>query len=356
MIDQRSRRGLGARLALLCVLAVVAVVALSSVPSVARAATDGVTWSVTPATGGQPDARSWVELSLAPGESAREQAAVRNLSTQTVTFRIAAADGYFTDTGRFTMLPSTEKSVDAGTWISAPDSVTVEPGATGIVAFTVTVPDNATPGDHAAGIAASVMSTGTDADGSAVNVESRIGFRVMTRVSGVITASASLENVASDYVLSWNPFQPGLLSLTADVVNTGNVRLRIDGTAMAQGVTAPLQSGDDGEQELLPGERRRVTVALTDIWPVFVVGAELVVTPTAVAPDGVSIAASPVTGSVTVAALPLPQLITLLGAALVLLVLAVARVRARRRVARLVQKARNEGLREGAEAAAGPAT
>lgn len=321
--------------------------AVSAAPP-ATAAED-ITWAVSPATDGAPDDRSWIELDLAPGATADEEAAVRNLSDQTVTFRIDAADGYFTDKGRFSMLPSDKESVDAGTWISAPESVTVEPGGTGIVPFTVSVPDKAEPGDHAAGLAASLVSVGADADGASVGVESRIGFRVMTRVTGAVAPGVAMEAVRSEYRPSWNPFAPGSLILDAEIVNTGNVRLLIDGTAEAQGASAPIVAEDAARQELLPGDRRAVSIPLDGIWPLFIVGAELTVAPTVIAPDGAEpLSLAPVTSTTTIVAIPWSQLLVLLGVALILSAILVGRSRSRRRVAALVQQAKEEGLREGA--------
>lgn len=349
MVGHRPRRRSSLRLPTALAAALVAVVALIGACAPARAAAGDITWAVGPATDGAPDKRSWVELTLDPGQSVQEQAAVRNLSDQTVTFRVTAADGYFTDKGRFNMLPATRESVDAGTWITAQESVTVDPGGIGIVPFVVSVPDNATPGDHAAGIAASVVSAGADAGGSAVGVESRIGFRVMTRVTGEIAPSAMLESVTSDYRMSWNPFRPGSLSVRAHVVNTGNVRLLVDGSASAQGATVPLVPADGGPQELLPGDRRTVVVELDDIWPLFAVGADLSLAPTAVTLDGRPVDVPTTRVSTTVAALPIAQLAVAMGVLLLVFAVLVGRARARRRFARLLRQAKEEGLREGAE-------
>ncbi|MEK8107066.1 hypothetical protein NKG94_21505 [Micromonospora sp. M12] len=64
------------------------------------------------------------------------------------------------------------------------ERVTVGPNETRVVPFTITVPKGATPGDHPAGIAATVTSTG-----GTVSVESRVGFRVMVRVNGSARAA-----------------------------------------------------------------------------------------------------------------------------------------------------------------------
>lgn len=163
-----------------------------------------VTWMVRPSDGVGEDGRSWIELDLEPGESVEEHLLVRNLSPDAQTFRLTAADGYFTDTGRFNMLTSDRQSVDAGTWIALPDSVVVASGADVVVPFTVTVPADATPGDHAAGVAAGIRSGG----GDQVGIESRVGFRVMTRVAGSLAPSAGAA-VDGSYDGTWNPFEGG---------------------------------------------------------------------------------------------------------------------------------------------------
>jgi hypothetical protein len=151
---------------------------LGASPAAAAAAEDEpITWSVRPGDEEGQDGRAWVEWDADPGDGLTEHMVVTNHGAIEVEFQLSAADAYFTDTGRFNMLPSDAESVDAGTWIDLPESVVVPAGATEVVPFTITVPANATPGDHPAGVAASVMSDGA----GAIGVESRVGFRVMTR-------------------------------------------------------------------------------------------------------------------------------------------------------------------------------
>ena len=99
----------------------------------------------------------------------------------------------------------------------------VQAGQTQIVAFTITVPENATPGDHA-GIAATVQSVGPSADGNQVSIESRVGFPIMTRVTGELTLA--IEPGSVEYHLSWNPFEPGQITARYTIVNDGNVRIQ----------------------------------------------------------------------------------------------------------------------------------
>src|SRR5699024_6048565 len=97
-----------------------------------------LTWSVTPADESGPDGRTVVQRELDPGQTGQDYFAVTNLSDRDATFDLSAADGYYTRTGRFDMLPDTEESVDAGTWIDVQPEVTVPAGETVVVPYRLT--------------------------------------------------------------------------------------------------------------------------------------------------------------------------------------------------------------------------
>ncbi len=304
-----------------------------------------MTWSVSPSDETGPDGRAWVELALDPGQTITEHLAVRNLGDAPVTFALTAADGYFTPTGRFNMLPSDQPSTAAGRWISIKESVVVAAGAVAVVPFTVSVPADATPGDHAAGVAASITSQSTG-EGAKLGVESRVGFRVMTRVAGELTPHLDLA-AEGDYRVSWNPFAPGRVTVIAELANTGNVRLTAEaalrteaGAIPADGLTA------DQTLELLPGDRRRVEFSVPAVWPLGAISLPLRITATTVEPDGTSTALTPVENTVIVWAFPLPQLAV--GLALLLLVvgISIGRRRQRNHVERRITEAREAGRRE----------
>jgi hypothetical protein len=326
--------------ALTAAVAIVAALVASAAPVAASTAEDPVvSWSLAPATPDGPDGRSWVESKASPGETVTEHLAVRNLGETTTTFILTAADGYFTDTGRFSMLQAGETSVAAGTWVSVAPDVTVEPGATAVVPFTVTVPENATPGDHAAGIAASIVSSGTTSDGTRVGVESRVGFRVMTQVEGALAPALSVDDLSAAYSPSWNLFTPGEVAVRYTAENAGNTQLAVGETL--GGVTT-------ARGDLFPGETRAVAVDPAPAWPLGLVTMEVVVA--ASVPSDDDLAVAPVTRTVTFWAMPWLHLATLAGAALVVAALLLARRRSRATVERLVEEARAEGRREREEA------
>jgi hypothetical protein len=311
--------------------------------------TADITWSVRPASSTGPDGRSWAELTLDPGEEATDHLAVRNFSDTEVTFAISAADGLFTDTGRFDMLAPGEPSTAAGTWLTVPSSVTVAPSQTAIVPFVVRVPPDAEPGDHAAGVAVSIQSEVVDDSGTRLGLESRVGFRVMTRVTGSFEAAAEVSAVDPDYQLSWNPFNPGRARIAFAVTNTGNTRLLVRGDVSLAGVTTDFPGEAEPDQELLPGDSRTFSVAVDDVWPLFLVAGEVSVAPDVVTVDGTRVVATPIVESFGVIAIPWPQLAVLGGVLLVGVAVAGGRIRSRRRVDELLELAREEGRRDALE-------
>ncbi|MCP1412780.1 WxL protein peptidoglycan domain-containing protein [Paenarthrobacter sp. A20] len=347
-----GQAGLGhLRRAVLAMYLVASIVLASAAFAPAGFATTGgatespVTWAVTPADAAGPDGRSWVELELDPGASVDEHLAVRNLSDRDVTFALTAADGYFTPTGRFNMLPGDKQSVAAGTWISMDKTVTVAAGGTAVVPFTVTVPDNATPGDHAAGIAASIYSQG-GSDGTQLGVESRVGFRVMTRVKGEVRPALSMKATAS-YDMSWNPLEPGSADLTVDLENTGNVRLSVDPSTMVNDARWPAAGTEEARTlELLPGDRRTVSIHVPQVWPLGMMTLPVTVSQGVIAPDGATQSLDPVQESVTLWAIPWPQLAVLVALLLLFAGLFLGRKRRKKELVRLVEEAREAGRRE----------
>jgi hypothetical protein len=304
-----------------------------------------IRWSVTPADATGPDGRTAAEHTLDPGDAIDDYFAVRNVSDADVTFSLTAADGFYTRNGRFDILASGQESVGSGTWISLPDEVAVAAGQTVVVPYRIAVPDRAEPGDHAAGITASVLSIGSADDGTSVGVESRVGFRVLTRVTGDITPLAAITALEGSYDLSWNPFRPGDIRVSFDVVNEGNTRLLVRGDAAAGGGTTAFPVADDNPQELLPGDERPFTTVVDDVWPLFLVPTTVTVTAESATMDGEIADVAPVQAEVTVWAVPWPQLAVVAGLVLVMAAVAGGRIRSRRRLAALLAEAREEGRR-----------
>ena len=309
-------------------------------------AAPAITWSLSPAQPEDGPARHWLEVELAPGQTVREELVVKNHSEQPVTFAIQAADGYFTDTGRFNMLASDQPSAQSGTWIQVPEQIQVTAGGQEEIPVTITAPHNATPGDHAAGVAAVISDTSMTGSGASVGLESRVGVRVMTRVNGPVAPSLGLADATAGYTQSWNPFTPGSLDVDFTAHNTGNLQLETGWS-----VAAPLagEAGSERGLSLLPGDQSAITVRPATAWPLLLMPVDLQAT--GVDPSGEHRVSEQT--RIWVWALPLPQLAVLAGIGLCLWGLRRRKARHGRELERMLDEARQQGAHS-ARAAATP--
>lgn len=294
------------------VLAVLAA-ALLAVPALAEPALAGpvlatdageVTWSVQPSGPDGPDGRTALDYQVAPGTTISDHVAVTNFSAGPATFRVYAADATTDyDTGSFTLVGADQASTDTGAWTAVGSGpslcadtnddaeascaaglgvpVTLEPGAQAQVPFTITVPADATPGDHAAGIVAAFEQQTTDATGSAVQVAQRVGTRIYLRVDGPLTSSVRVSGTVAGYDGSLNPVAAGTGRVGFDVTNTGNVRLSASPQVSLTGPFG-IDLGTvtlDPVANLMPGGTAHVDAMLADVPPLLLLSADVTVTP-----------------------------------------------------------------------------
>ncbi|MEV4476369.1 hypothetical protein [Nonomuraea sp. NPDC049504] len=293
-----------------------------------------VTWSVVPANTGGPDGRTAIDLELAGGQQTVEHVAVINRSTEPVVFGIDAGDGYLTSKGYFDMRPSGVEPVDGGSWITVPETVTVAAGATSVVPVTVSVPTNATPGDHPAGVTASLETVSGQ-----VRVQNRVGVRLNIRVTGDYVAKLSVTGVSAAYTASWNPFTPGTVAVTYTVANTGNVRA-VTGNQVLTSTLFTENTWTDPStprsRELMPGGRRTFTARLPGAWPLGPIGTTIVALPSPATGPLPGVAAQQAAATTRVWALPWPQLTLAALLTLAVVVLRLNAARRRKRIEKLI--------------------
>ncbi|MBE7699603.1 DUF916 domain-containing protein [Oerskovia sp. Sa1BUA8] len=322
----------------------------TTVGAAAATPDERTTWAVEPATADGPDGRVSYRLTVDPGAQAVEHVTVTNFSDHPATFDVYASDGVVTADGQFDLLPASTTPVDGGAWITLGEGGTAGPsrrievaaGDSVTVPFTVTVPADATPGDHPAGVVAALARA--EDDGTAVTFDTRVGARLHLRVAGDLAPALALADVRATYEPSWNPFARGAVRVDYTVVNEGNVRLGADTQATIAGlfgwnardVTAPAQ------REVLPGQGASGTVVIEGVWPLGRVSGDVTAIPLVVGDDVVEVAPAPVTATYGAWALPWVQV----GALLVLVGLVLGVVRARRR-----REARTQARIEAAVAA-----
>lgn len=236
-----------------------------------------LSWALRPATDEEADGRVSLRHTLAEGEQAADALALTNFSDRPVSFDVYASDGTITAAGNFDLIPRGEESTGGGLWITlesvtgatarAGGGLTIQtgPGETVVVPVTIQVPEDATPGDHPAGIVAEL----NPEDPSGVAFSSRVGVRAHLRVSGDVVGQLSAEDVQVTYTQSWNPFAPGTLSVSYVQSNVGNVRLGGEAITTAQGPFGVLPETVSAEtREVLPGQGVPNQVEL-QVWPLF---------------------------------------------------------------------------------------
>jgi archaellum component FlaG (FlaF/FlaG flagellin family) len=222
--------------------------------SAASATTEGgIAWTVQTVDNDNGASRGNFTYAAEPGEAISDAMRVVNTGTEPLPLDVDAADAFTTPSGQIDVLVDGTPSEDAGTWIAV-DSARIElaPGEGTDVTFTVTVPADARPGDHAAGLVTSLR--GTD-ETATLAVDRRLGTRINVRVAGELSPAADVEAFATAYEPSWNPFAPGTLVVTYTVDNAGNTRVTGSERIFAAGPLGLLDTATAPAQlpEVLPG-------------------------------------------------------------------------------------------------------
>ena len=145
------------RLRIAVTAGLVGLVATVALPGVAGADPVNISWAVSPSTQNGPDGRThYTYTDVKPGTLVHDFVGITNYSTQPVTFSVYASDGITTTAGSIGLTRAKQKAVDVGAWLhTAHAQVTVPPKARVNEPITLTVPANATPGDHVGGVVAS---------------------------------------------------------------------------------------------------------------------------------------------------------------------------------------------------------
>lgn len=212
-------------------LAVAALVVAAglAVTEPARAADNG-DWAVLPTSDGGVTSRTSFAFDLDPGTSIDDSVTVQNLTTDPITFKIYPADAFNPSTGGISVESPDQPVDDAASWITlATNEVEVPGGYEAKIDFTLKVPSDATPGDHAAGIGALNIAAETQTqDGDAavqLGVQRAVAVPMFVRVAGPLQPSLAVSDVSVSHENLLLPFGDRRTRLQVTVTNDGNVRL-----------------------------------------------------------------------------------------------------------------------------------
>lgn len=243
------------------------------------------TWGIGPASSTGPGTRPAFVYDLAPGDAITDAVRVSNHSDGELTLDVYPADAFNTSSGAFDVLAAGETPVDVGAWTALAERVVTIPAGEHVdIPFTLTVPADAEPGDHAGGIVAGRSSGAVDADGDPIRVDHRVGARIYARVDGPLRPALVVDSMRTSFDGTANPVGRGEVTVDYVVTNTGNVRLTAE---QAVTVDGPFGLGGtrvvlDDLPELLPGGRYEGRVVVDGVWPAVRLGATLTLRPVAV--------------------------------------------------------------------------
>lgn len=237
-----------------------------AVASTAPAQADGtVGIAIAPADAhGKPDGRTRFSYKADPGQTVTDHVKVSNAGSTPLKITVFAADAYNDDKGDYALRDTKEKAKDAASWVTFDGkprlTVTLAKGQSRVVPFTVTIPKNARPGDHPAGVLASATSTGQ------VTVERRVANRMYVRVSGDLQPVLTISSISGSYHSGLNPAD-GSVTVSATVTNNGNVAL--EGVVTLSGSTwfgiGTGQTVRSDLPEILPGNTTTVSYQLKGV-------------------------------------------------------------------------------------------
>jgi hypothetical protein len=223
------------------------------------AAADGdVPWSVTTADNTFGADRQDYSYTVNPGGQVADGLVVVNNGTTPLHLALKAADGITNGAGELDLVTKDATSTGLGAWVRLDrGDVTVAPGESAAVPFTVTLPKDAAAGDYVGGILTTQART-------------EVGIRIRLRVGGALKPSLAVENVHVDYAHTSNPIAKGDATVTYAIHNTGNAILNARQSVSVSGPfglssVAAEQIADS--PPLLPGESWKVSAPLHDVIP-----------------------------------------------------------------------------------------
>jgi dihydroorotate dehydrogenase (fumarate) len=249
----RTLRGI-----LAAALAIAFTLGLASAPAFADQ-TDGI-------SGGPADDRTRLSYQMKPGQRLDDEYVVRNTGSTPQTVTLFATDAFNTDDGQYALLDTAKKPTGVGTWVifngaDAVEHIKLAPGQQKTVPFSVNVPANAGPGDHAGGIVVS-----NQVGSGQILVDRRVATRLYVRVPGKLQPQLPIASLNATYDPSWNPFA-GSTTLTFTIRNGGNVSL---GAHLVAGANTFFGIGAGGQvrqevREMLPGSTRTISVVVPGV-------------------------------------------------------------------------------------------
>jgi hypothetical protein len=237
----------------------VAAGAAFALPTVASADIGGLAVAPAHPDPAVPTSRTYFTLQMAPGSSADEQVRVTDTAGNPIDVLVNAVDG-LTSTNSGAVYANRQDPVSkTGTWVTpSVSTLTVSPTSTQDVDFTVTVPPDATPGDHLAGIAFEDASPTTTGQGVQVTTVVRSVIGVLVQVPGPAAFDMSVSGASIQPLTAGN-----LPSIVVDLGDIGQKLGKPDLNVTLNGPDGYTHTVSRQLDTLLPGD----SIAYPMPWP-----------------------------------------------------------------------------------------
>jgi len=248
-----------------------------SAPTPSAPGDDLVSFGIAPAGPDRPDDRPYVAVSASAGSVVYEHVAIVNTDDQPIELQVYSGDVSTAEGGGLTVTTKDQSPTDAGAWVSitGPSAVTVpaQTPATGygftIVPLVISIPADAEPGDHIAGLVAGLISDGQGGTNApAVELEQRVAARLYIQVTGALEPAVQIRDLRTTWEPS-NIMGNGRAVVTVTLVNTGNMRMAVEPRARVSGPFGALPRSAAGGRvdELLPGDSVELSIPVDGVWP-----------------------------------------------------------------------------------------
>ena len=217
----RVKTTIAAMLAVLAVL-ISSIVASSGSVSAQSPLVFGI--QPTQGTANTPNGSSYFSYTLAPGASIEDSLVISNGGAGQVILKLYAADGITSINGSTAFAGEGDVRSNTRSWLSATVADVLVPASEEVtVAFHVSVPADAAPGDHVAGWVVEAPPRNGTAGGIGASIVERAGVAVVVRVPGEPSPELVLGGICLNQETGSNYFE-------VPVRNEGNVLTRAAGT------------------------------------------------------------------------------------------------------------------------------
>jgi hypothetical protein len=193
-----------------------------------------------------PRSQSIFVYELQPEQTAKDAVEIFNNTEQQKKIKVYATDSVISSGGAFACAQAADPVKDVGNWIQLDkNSVDLAPGKSEKIAFTVTVPDYAEPGEHNGCIAIQEADAEAATVGNGIALSFRSAIRVAITVPGDIKKELTIREVRLANK------EPALIG-TVLLRNNGNVSLDTTITAQIRGLAGGSRQTISGTYPALP--------------------------------------------------------------------------------------------------------